>query len=948
MIGFSTSLNYTTQVDGAPSAIGYYQISDSERERLYNDLLASDAGGKVSPRSQDLRRSSFENLKTSQNSGAQTVSGTVKLDFKTTPTINLTFGGSFNYDKRRTFDFANVLLNSDNNRSAQNFDWRAYGRFTQRFNAEKGSTSNIKNVYYTVLVDYSKATSLVQNNEHKDNFFDYGYVGKFKLYKNSAQYDTVFDFNGDAVYLRQNDFAGDTLVEFTPGTKNPLLSRYTSEYFDMFDSVRGNYDMLSSIQGKGLRNGDSPQSVYALVNAPGTPFGSYGRSNNAQFRVSASGSADIGDHAITAGFEYEQRSDRFFGYNNLVSTDRQNNVWAIARNLTNAHLKGLDFSDSTVTTVDANGVPLALPIVTFKTLVGSNQTSFDRNLRIALGLDPRGTEQINIDELNPELLSMDYFSSDELINSGNSLVTYYGYDTKGKKLKNKPAFEDFFNDKDEFGNFTNKIGAFEPIYFAGYVMDKFAFDDIIFNIGLRVDRFDANQKVLKDKFLFKEAKTVSDLQAENNSVLVNGAPAGIGGDYTVYVDDVNNPKNVLGYRSGSQFYNAQGKVANAKAIKNSSGVIAPYLKNPGMVGRSSSLEASAFKDYAPQVNFMPRIAFSFPISNEAQFTAHYDILTQRPLSNNRLDIIRYLYLSNINSSATNPVNNPALNPEKTIDYEVGFQQALSKASTLKIQLFYRENRDQIQVFQNVGAYPQDYYSIDNLDFGTVKGMTLSYDLLKSANLKLRVNYTLQFADGTGSALGGVVNLNATEFSTLRTISPLNFDQRHKINSVIDYRFATGEEYDGPKSVGFLKGVGANLVLDLGSGTPYSASSDPNSRRLQGAINGSRLPWRFTADFQVDKDIPVTFKKGEGDNAKTGNVNVYLNVNNLFNTLNIVGVYANSGNPDDDGYLRDPRYQTVINNQQNPASYRDIYALNNLSPFNYTSPRTVRLGVRLDF
>ena len=32
-------------------------------------------------------------------------------------------------------------------------------------------------------------------------------------------------------------------------------------------------------------------------------------------------------------------------------------------------------------------------------------------------------------------------------------------------------------------------------------MDKFTFDDIIFNVGLRVDRFDANQPVLNDLYV---------------------------------------------------------------------------------------------------------------------------------------------------------------------------------------------------------------------------------------------------------------------------------------------------------------------------------------------------------------------------------------------------------------------------------------------------------------
>ena len=69
------------------------------------------------------------------------------------------------------------------------------------------------------------------------------------------------------------------------------------------------------------------------------------------------------------------------------------------------------------------------------------------------------------------------FSADELLNDGGnqSYVTYYGYDHTGKKLRGKPSFDDFFNAKDDYGNYTRNIGAFEPIYISGYIMDKFSF-----------------------------------------------------------------------------------------------------------------------------------------------------------------------------------------------------------------------------------------------------------------------------------------------------------------------------------------------------------------------------------------------------------------------------------------------------------------------------------------
>ncbi|MBU3743591.1 MAG: TonB-dependent receptor [Sediminibacterium sp.] len=71
---------------------------------------------------------------------------------------------------------------------------------------------------------------------------------------------------------------------------------------------------------------------------------------------------------------------------------------------------------------------------------------------------------------------------------------------------------------------------------------------------------------------------------------------------------------------------------------------------------------------------MPRIAFAFPISDVANFFAHYDVLTQRPPSFNRLDPLQYL---NVENNQGGFVNNPDLKPEKTIDYELGFAQVLN-------------------------------------------------------------------------------------------------------------------------------------------------------------------------------------------------------------------------------------------------------------------------------
>jgi long-subunit fatty acid transport protein len=39
---------------------------------------------------------------------------------------------------------------------------------------------------------------------------------------------------------------------------------------------------------------------------------------------------------------------------------------------------------------------------------------------------------------------------------------------------------------------------------------------------------------------------------------------------------------------------------------------------------------------------------------------------------------------------------------------------------------------------------------------------------------------------------------------------------------------------------------------------------------------------------------------------------------------------------------------VINQQVSPQSYRDLYTVNMTTPYNYSNPRTIRLGVQFNF
>ena len=88
-------------------------------------------------------------------------------------------------------------------------------------------------------------------------------------------------------------------------------------------------------------------------------------------------------------------------------------------------------------------------------------------------------------------------------------------------------------------------------------------------------------------------------------------------------------------------------------------------------------------------------------------------------------------------------------------------------------------------------------SYNNIDFGTVKGFTITFDQRRSKNIWMKASYTLQFAEGTGSSATSGYNLISTGQPNLRTIYPLDYDQRHAFSVVFDFRYGSGKNYNGP-------------------------------------------------------------------------------------------------------------------------------------------------------
>lgn len=371
---------------------------------------------------------------------------------------------------------------------------------------------------------------------------------------------------------------------------------------------------------------------------------------------------------------------------------------------------------------------------------------------------------------------------------------------------------------------------------------------------------------------------------------------------------------------------------------------------------------------------LPRVSFSFPVTDNTVFYALYGKFAQMPSLNQ-------LYVNNVTLSnlvipgPRSPYNLGGatlgfmMRPERLTQYEVGLRQIVTENLAFTLTGFYKDTKDQLQirrVFNSAGN--AIFTSFQNEDFGTQKGLELTLELRRTNRLSARVNYTLSDARGTGSQSRSAQNAVTDEVTarSLQFISPLDYNQAHKGTLMLDYRYARGE--GGP----VLEGMGLNVLFTFNSGHSYTKIAEPQNlgqatawrigvRALEDSrnrnpvepINASSTPWVFNVDLNWNKVFYLDMF----------NVELYANVLNLFDTKSVLNVFPTTGTPYDDGWLKSPFAESY---KQIPG-YEDFYrAINLQNRWAYMrlgaggglggqvggdlfgAPRQIRLGVKLEY
>lgn len=958
LLGFRFSGRYRSLKDNDPPAPDIFQIKEEVLAELEaNPIVSFGTSGQV-PAGQFITNDDINILGYQPNEEEERLDLTGKIEGRIGNNIDLTLSGSYSNrrdrftpreDRQTGINWR--VFNSHNNPYQNNIRYRGNFRLRHRLGNNslyskpgkdkvEESSSLFSNVEYTIIGGYEKSLYNRGDHRHGENYFDYGYIGKFDY-----RWDPAFDFVpvDGRTGVQHVDYT-QNFIGFTPGTQNPVLANYNNgaEPGDINTFVATN-EAFSFASDEIWDNHANVGQVYNLYQKTDNDLLTLNVSSN--FDLSPGGS-DKGIHSIQFGILFEQRINRGFDI-------QPGELWQIARQQTNRNILGIDPTDTIGWQQLDPPYSNIQDSVAIHPIIAVNQPglNFANSIRELLGR--RNDQYVNVHGVSPDQLSLGMFSAQELNDQYRLLdLNYYGFSYTGEKLSTKVSFDDFFtstvSDSDDTRTFP--VAAVRPNYSAAYIQDRFTYKDIIFRLGLRVDRYDANTKVLKDPYSLYEVMRAEDFHPDTGQP----RPDGVEDDFRVYVADPDSDI-VVGYRRGDQWYDNEGAPVNDGRLIFGGGVVTPklYEERVNNIQDRGFDPNNSFRDYEPQINWMPRLAFSFPISNVANFFAHYDILVQRPsalgVNIDRATALDYFYWER-DANARRP--NANLKPQRTIDYEVGFQQRLTNSSAIKLAVYYKEMRDMIQG-RNYLFIPgiSSYETYGNLDFGTSKGFTLQYDLRRTRNVTFNASYSLQFADGTGSDADG--RRGITNRGVIRTLFPLNFDERHRLIATLDYRYSSGKEYNGPTINGkdVLENFGLNLNTIAVSGRPYTAkqqSKPLDADGTKGQVNGARLPWNYTINLKADK----TFRLSK-PNAKTPlSVNVYFRIQNLLNTRNIVNVYPLTGAPGDDGYLNSPagiqRQEDVQNSGLNLQSYLDAYQWRVLNPNFFSLPRRMYMGAILEF
>ena len=273
----------------------------------------------------------------------------------------------------------------------------------------------------------------------------------------------------------------------------------------------------------------------------------------------------------------------------------------------------------------------------------------------------------------------------------------------------------------------------------------------------------------------------------------------------------------------------------------------------------------------------PRFGISHSISETSKLFFSYGHLYQKPT---------YTQTFAPNTAVgTDPLfGNMNLGYIRNVSYELGVVNEIGMY-LVDVTGYFKD------IYDMVNTKTYEYGVTDatvwyNSDYGKSRGVEISVDRSLKDHYLWGLSYTLSYAYGKSSD----EESNMEDDELVVKEFPLIWDERHSLSSYLTVVYRKGETlFDLPYTDDWTIGVNTSY----GSGTPFTPTAEYFNMEVAAEdieTNSERMPWTSTTNLKISKTFAFTGEK----NVSYGNLKFEFNVYNLFNKVNVLAVYADSG------------------------------------------------------
>ncbi|HQO09331.1 MAG TPA: TonB-dependent receptor [Clostridiales bacterium] len=301
----------------------------------------------------------------------------------------------------------------------------------------------------------------------------------------------------------------------------------------------------------------------------------------------------------------------------------------------------------------------------------------------------------------------------------------------------------------------------------------------------------------------------------------------------------------------------------------------------------------------------PRFGISHSISETSKLFFSYGHLYQLP---------NYTQVYDPNTKAgRNPLfGNMNLDFVRNVEYELGVVNEIGEYM-VDVTGYFKDIYDMI----NTKTYEYGVTNASiwyNSDYGKSRGIEVAIDKSLSNHYMWGVNYTLSYAYGKSSSETSNLDnevYNVKEF-------PLDWDERHSLSTYMTLVWSKGETLYG---IPYTDDWTLSFNTDFGSGKPFTPSKEYYNNTVATEdieANSERLPWTSTTDMRLSKSFAFT---GEKDKSY-GKLKLDFDVFNLFNKVNVLTVYSDTGSwwrKSDEYYAQSDAVSNWVDVYKNPEN-----------------------------